>query len=122
MKMYCEVFTRYVLPSFRLLISKKLVKEYGFSQVKTAGILGISQAAVNYYLRLKRGTRLTGILENDEKIQSFVDEATRLISENRMMEIEKVICDMCKYVKSNSELLEKILTAVGLTRADIYMA
>ncbi len=44
-----------VLPIFRSLMARELVKKYGLSQTDVAKRLGITQAAVSQYLCSKRG-------------------------------------------------------------------
>ena len=51
----CEFAVRYVLPAVRFMIAKTLIEKYGFSQSAVAEILGVTQPAVSYYVRSRRG-------------------------------------------------------------------
>ena len=51
----CEFAVRYILPAIRFMIAKTLIEKYGFSQSAVAEILGVTQPAVSYYVRSRRG-------------------------------------------------------------------
>ncbi|MCS7117434.1 MAG: hypothetical protein NZ957_01425 [Thaumarchaeota archaeon] len=50
-----EIEARWLLPTLRALVVRRLVMEYGLTQEKTAYLLGITQASVSNYLRAVRG-------------------------------------------------------------------
>ncbi|MCX8202892.1 MAG: hypothetical protein N3H32_01040 [Nitrososphaeria archaeon] len=50
-----EIEARWLLPTLRALVVKRLVLEYGLTQERTAHLLGITQASVSNYLRAVRG-------------------------------------------------------------------
>ncbi len=75
-----EVETKLVLPLLRAMIVRKLVKEHGFTQEKTAKALGITQAAVSNYLRQARAR--IKIWEDSGFLNCATDEIVGLIINN----------------------------------------
>lgn len=75
-----EIEAKIALPFIRALVVQKLVKEYGFTQEKTAKALGITQAAVSNYLRQVRARKK--ILDDNEFLNCAVDEIVKLIIKN----------------------------------------
>jgi predicted transcriptional regulator len=75
-----EVESKLVLPLLRSIIVRKLVKEHGYTQEKTAKALGITQAAVSNYLRKARAK--AKIWEDNEFLDSATDEIVELIIKN----------------------------------------
>ncbi len=55
MELPCEIASREILPSIRAAIVRYLVEERGLSKYSVAKIMGLTPAAVTYYLKGKRG-------------------------------------------------------------------
>lgn len=89
----CEISTRYILPTVRGLIARILVEEYGFSQSHAAEILGITQAAVSYYISSKRGQKWVKKLEKNKKAKKIIDLTARRIAKAKNP--KKVSIDLC---------------------------
>jgi len=66
----CEYVVRYVLPAFRSVVARELVKKHCFSQVATAKKFGTTQASVSHYLHHKRGEKRILELESIPIVQS----------------------------------------------------
>ncbi|MEM2510345.1 MAG: transcriptional regulator, partial [Candidatus Methanomethylicia archaeon] len=71
----CEIAVRFTLPAIRLLIAKKLVEKYNFTQTSAAKALGTTQPAISYYIQSKRGWRLSEKLMKIDEVKLFVEEA-----------------------------------------------
>lgn len=96
-KLRCESIAKYVMPSVRGLIAKTLVEEYGFSQSDAAKKLGISQAAVSYYISSKRGYMMGKKLKNNIKIMEIIQSLTKKIVETKRPEkVDLDLCDICR--------------------------
>jgi len=106
MKNPCEIIVRYILPAFRSLIAKGLIEEHGFTQVAAAAKLGMTQAAISYYLASKRGEKYINLLESNLDVKTKINEiidgivTTSFSSE----EIRGTLCDLCIFLRDNDQL------------------
>lgn len=92
-----EIEARVILPAVRAMIAKKLIKNYHFTQAKTARLLGITQATVSNYYREKRGVMKGSELE---EIREKADEAARLLAmKPDRLTVLKCLMDILKYVE-----------------------
>ncbi len=102
----CETIGKYVLPIFRSLVAKELVKTYHLTQVEVAQKLGTTQAAISQYLASKRaikGTeRFADILP---KIQAAANEtAGRLAKKETSWNIASLdFCRICSILFEASD-------------------
>jgi len=69
-----EIISRAVYPMIRAMIAKRLIEKYDYNQREVADILGITQAAVSYYLSEKRAI-IKHFIENRE-IEEMVNDLT----------------------------------------------
>jgi len=72
----CEIIVQYVLPVIRAEMAVRM-KEEGISQAQIARILGVTPAAVNLYVKSKRGTagQDTEVLEViDDYLEEYKDD------------------------------------------------
>jgi predicted transcriptional regulator len=93
----CEIIVQYVLPVIRAEMAVRM-KEEGINQAQIARILGVTPAAVNQYVKNKRGTagQDTEVLEViDDYLEEYKDDPGALSVH---------LCDVCNKIKS---LLEK---------------
>jgi predicted transcriptional regulator len=101
-KLRCERVTKYIMPAVRGLIAKTLIEEYGFSQSSAAKALGISQAAVSYYISLKRGYRMSKKLEKNKMIMEAIRGLARKIAETKgSKKVNLNLCDICSILNEN---------------------
>jgi hypothetical protein len=93
MKVPCENASKYLLPSIRALIAKKLIENYNFTQQNAASKLGMTQSAMSKYLREKRGA----IANTNEEINKLTDDVAKSLYEGRMSPDEFVekLCRIC---------------------------
>jgi len=93
----CEIIVQYVLPVIRAEMAVRM-KEEGISQAQIARILGVTPAAVNQYVKSKRGTagQDAEVLEViDDYLEEYKDDPEALSVH---------LCDVCNTIKS---LLDK---------------
>jgi predicted transcriptional regulator len=92
----CEVIGKYVLPIFRSMLAKELVKKYHLSQTEAAKKLGTTQAAVSQYLSSKRAYKSTEPVEQYlPKIQIMAAEiAQKLVNDE--IAAQEVTFDFCR--------------------------
>jgi predicted transcriptional regulator len=102
MKQPCEHIVRNVLPAIRALIAKRLVVDSGLTQVEAARKLGITQAAVSFYLSSKRGKQVLSELSQTEKVHAAVTEVTAqlLAKECNSSVVLTRLCELCVALRS----------------------
>lgn len=106
MKHPCEFVAKHILPSLRSLIAKGLIEDHGFSQTAAAEKIGTTQAAISYYLSLRRGEKFLTRLESDPLIKSTIEEiinglATGSLSSEEVMD---KLCDLCMSLRKSEKL------------------
>ena len=94
----CEIAVKYVWPAFRNLVAKRLVIEYNLSQVEVAKLLGVTQAAVSYYLSGKRGNKLLTNFEKMEEMQKIAYSVADQLKDGKltMDDVRESFCNVCK--------------------------
>ena len=113
MKLHCEYIVRYVLPTFRSLVAKKLIEDNGFSQVSAAEKLGITQAAISQYLYSKRGVKKMKEIEAIPEVHTYVDKYidNLLVDKSPSIDDMPIFCELCqrlrKYDYGNFTIIEK---------------
>lgn len=75
-----ELVVKSALPALRASIAKKLLSEYGFTQIKVAELLGVTQTAISYYLSNKRGSGAQDSVQ-DETVKKTISEIARMLTQ-----------------------------------------
>jgi predicted transcriptional regulator len=106
MKQPCEHIVRNVLPAIRALIAKRLVVDYGLTQVEAARKLGMTQAAVSFYVGSKRGERRIDTLANNETVRATVTEVTAqlLAGTSGADDVVTRLCELCETLRSERSI------------------
>jgi len=93
----CEIIVRYVLPALRSLIARELIENYGFSQVVAAKKLGITQAAISYYLYSKRGEKYLKNIESISEVRKIIKDIADEIANERLSPKDVIsrFCGLC---------------------------
>ena len=91
-----EIEVWYLIPSLRKELAKIFVDNYGISQKKAAKILGITEAAVSQYLKLKRGNEVKFSEEELKKIKKYAEK----IIEEKESAI-KALYDLCVVLRGS---------------------
>ncbi|HUT00799.1 MAG TPA: transcriptional regulator [Candidatus Thermoplasmatota archaeon] len=97
MKIPCETIVWRVLPMIRKELTKSLVTHHGFTQRKTAVMLGITDAAVSRYLSGKRGN----IDISNKLILKEIKNSASLIAKGNKKTVNQETCRICSLLKSN---------------------
>jgi predicted transcriptional regulator len=102
----CELVVKLVLPAFRSLVAKELIKKHDFSQVAAARKLGTTQAAISHYIYSKRGQKMVKKLEAIPSIRSVANQIAGGIADQSLSPLEAMakLCDLCTVLK-NEELV-----------------
>jgi len=69
-----EIEIWYLIPALRREFTRIFIKDYGLTQKKTAEILGVTEAAVSQYLRLKRANQIKFSKKESVQIKKSADE------------------------------------------------
>jgi len=99
----CEIIVKHVLPTIRALVARELVENYDFTQVEAARRLGISQAAISWYIAEKRGHAdkkgyRMNYVEKSPKVKSLIHYISKKIASDDLTssaEITKKFCEAC---------------------------
>ena len=103
----CEDVAQYLLPIFRSLVAKKLIEEYGFTQVEVAENLGTTQAAISQYITSKRGRRGVGkFKESLPKIQVLASKIAKKIVVKKVKNDEAMssFCKICRSLQKKGKI------------------
>ncbi len=96
----CEIVIKVVLPAFRSLVARRL-RDYGMPQTEIAGLLGITQASISFYLSNRRGKSIE-LLESNPRITELADMAARLLKDGvDDIELERIFCEVCTLVRNS---------------------
>lgn len=96
----CEIVIKVVLPAFRSLVARRL-RDYGMPQTEIAGLLGITQASISFYLSNRRGKNIE-LLESNPRITELADMAARLLKDGvDDIELERIFCEVCTIVRNS---------------------
>jgi len=93
----CELVVRFVLPAFRSLVAKELIKKYHISQVVASELLGTTQAAVSYYLYSKRGDKILKQLESMPNVRLAAKELAKKMVDKQFSLANSIsrFCTLC---------------------------
>lgn len=104
----CESSVKFILPAVRLLIAKKLIEKYNFTQISAAKALGTTQAAISHYMHSKRGWRLAERLMEIGDVREFVEKSAEKIATSETHNIDVFdICQLCKITQKYLRELKK---------------
>lgn len=109
MKPVCEIMVKRFLPVLRAMVAKELCEKYGMKQEESARKLGITQAAISYYLSGRRGvTTRRGLahIEDDPKVKEMVRELARSIASGKASTPDAIglVCRTCILLRSRGDL------------------
>jgi uncharacterized protein len=99
-----EVEVWYIIPTIRKELAKAFRKEHNMKYEEIAKILGVSKAAISYYLNSQRGNSIRFSPKLKKEIQSSSEkikkENKKIVSEiSRILTLakkEKILCRACK--------------------------
>lgn len=119
MMLPCEVAVKFVLPSVRAMIAKRLVSNYGLKQIDAAKLLGTSQPAISFYIRRLRGSTLNldgypDILESIERLAGYLMKGNvdvKVFAEEfcnvcNLIRVKGLLCSCHKLIEPNINVEE----------------
>ncbi|MEM0025339.1 MAG: transcriptional regulator [Zestosphaera sp.] len=111
MRSYCEVYVRDVLPSLRLYLAEKLVRDYGLTQLEVSRMLGISQPLVNYVVNKRRKPKMLEKLANIPRIKDIIDQKARELA-IKGANSGGLACDFCIVLRKEG-LADQIIKSLN---------
>lgn len=94
-KQPCERIVAEILPTIRAKLALTILGRYGLSQIETAELLGVTQAAVSQYTTGRRGDEkvLDEFPDIDDEITGM---AAKLVEGIGSDERETMLCGICR--------------------------
>lgn len=114
--LFCEVYTKNILPSLRALIARELINSYGYTQWSAAKALGITQPLINYYLKGRRGAKLLKELSNSKIIMDYVKLIAKSIAEGKLVK-ERIFCELCVLLRTTKH---DVLKSMGIEISKVF--
>jgi len=101
-----ELVAKSLYPALRSMIAIELINKYNFKQIDAAKKLGVTQAAISYYVTDKRG--ITKIFIKSKVIKEVIEKIAQKIAENKLKddEIILVLTKLTDYIMKNRFLCE----------------
>lgn len=100
----CELVVKKMLPNFRILIAQNL-QSRGYSQNRIAKALGLTQAAVNYYLQTNVREAIDELLRlgfDEENLKSTIEATVDYLANGRGAQALTLLCSQCIKLRSSS--------------------
>lgn len=78
-----EIESQWMLPAIRSILAQQLIKNYKFSQSAVAKLLGVTQPAINNYIRGSRAkNEIIKKLKRDKQIMLMVNDIAKSLNRN----------------------------------------
>lgn len=97
-----ELAVKSALPALRASIAKELLFSYGMTQTDVAKLLGVTQTAISYYLRDKRGSGAQDSI-NVKEIKKAVSDIASMLSKREVnrREVAAKFTEALLYIRKN---------------------
>ncbi len=78
-----EIESQWMIPAVRSIIAQQLIKRYGFSQTDAAELLGVTQPAINNYVKGSRAkNNIIKKLKRDRQIMLIINNIAESLNDN----------------------------------------
>lgn len=91
----CELSVRDILPAIRAIMAEKMINERKITVYRASRLLGLTPAAVENYLKKKRGASLHEYLAKDEKFVVLVDDVISKLLSSDDTNLAEYYCMLC---------------------------
>ena len=91
----CELSVRDILPAIRAIMAQKMINERKITVYRASRLLGLTPAAVENYLKKKRGVSLHEYLVKDEKFVVLVDDVISKLLSSEDVNLAEYYCMLC---------------------------
>ncbi len=106
----CEAASRLIIPAFRVAVARKLVLDYGITQSKAAGLVGVRQASVSKYIKSGKSDRVAKMAGYIHRNGLELGIAEMAISGYEKVSVLKAI----ERASSDPELIQRLLSTKEL--------
>jgi len=101
----CEIIARKILPVLRAKVAQNLSKEYGLQQNEVSKKLGVTQAAVSFYLSKSRGANVSLIRKFPEINATAKEMADALQKGGTQKRMREYLCELCRKIKNKKAFI-----------------
>ena len=108
LKPECEAISKNVIPVLRARVAQILANDYDMQQYEISKKLGVTQAAVSFYLAKARGADGSLLRKFPEIDQAAKKMAIVLRKGAKEDKLTDILCDLCKKIRKKKTF--KVLT------------
>ncbi len=96
----------YLLPAVRVMVTKKLISQYGMRPAEAARRMEVTPAAITHYMKGSRGRSTIEALATSRKIQKAVSEIAEELSKKNvdMAFVLSKLCQACRALRAEGLL------------------
>lgn len=95
MKPQCEALAKHIIPVLRARVARVLALEYGMQQYEISKKLGVTQAAVSFYLSQARGADAYLLKKFPDIDRAAKRMAKAIVAKAGEDEISDILCNLC---------------------------
>lgn len=95
MKPECEVIAKHIVPVLRARVAFILSKDYEMQQYQISRRLGVTQAAVSFYLANARGADASLLRRFPEIDKAAKKMAKAIIAKAKEDKLSDILCELC---------------------------
>ena len=95
----CETIAKHIAPVLRARVAQVLAKEYDMQQYEISKKLGVTQAAVSFYLAKARGSDVSLMRKFPEIDQTAKKMAKALKKGAKPQAMSDFLCELCKKIR-----------------------
>lgn len=108
MKPGCEAIARKVVPVLRARVAQVLANDYHMQQYEISKKLGVTQAAISFYLGKERGSNVTMLKKFPEIDVSAKKMAKALKKGAKEDEVSDLLCELCRKMRRRRAFKELV--------------
>jgi predicted transcriptional regulator len=108
MKPGCEAIAKKVVPVLRARVAQVLANDYHMQQYEISKKLGVTQAAISFYLGKERGANVTLLKKFPEIDVSAKKIAKALRKGAKEDEISELLCELCRKMRRRRAFKELV--------------
>lgn len=99
MKPGCEAMAKKVVPVLRAKVAQSLANDHNLQQYEISKKLGVTQAAISFYLGKERGANVQMLRKFPEIDKTAKKIAKSMINGAKEDEITDLLCELCRKMR-----------------------
>jgi len=108
MKPGCEAIAKKVVPVLRARVAQVLANDYHMQQYEISKKLGVTQAAISFYLGKERGSNVNLLKKFPEMDVSAKKIAKALKKGAKEDDISELLCELCRKMRRRRAFKEMV--------------